>query len=69
MRNIWLTAMALLFLVSVAALVVGGGEYVSVWRGLALSSIYVGFCLTQRRLFTPASRRVVKSLRGRQLVD
>ncbi len=69
MRNISLIAMALLFLVSISELVIGSGAYVSVWRGLALSSIYVGFCFTQRRLFTPASRRVPKSLRDRQLVD
>lgn len=69
MRNIGLMAMALLFLVSVSALIVGTGDHVSVWRGLALSSMYIGFCLTQRRLFTPASRRSARSLRHRQLVD
>jgi hypothetical protein len=68
-RNIWLIAMALLFLVSVSELVVGTGGHISVWRGLALSSVYVGFCLTQRRLFSPASRRAVRSLRHRQLID
>jgi hypothetical protein len=61
--------MVLLFLVSVSQLVVGTGDHESIWRGLALSSMYVGFCLTQRRLFTPASRRVARSPRDRELVD
>jgi hypothetical protein len=45
---------ALLFVLSIAELMLRPGEDAALWRGLALSSLYLVMCLSQRRLFTPA---------------
>jgi O-antigen ligase len=59
-RQLCLIAAALLFLGSASVLLLGVGTNLSFWRGLALSSLYLSFCLTQRRLFVPASRQLVR---------
>ncbi|WP_114239556.1 hypothetical protein [Dyella sp. C9] len=65
LRSLGVVVAALVFLVAVARLLAGAGEDVGLWRGLALSSLYIGFCLTQRRLFTraPPAARVRTRLR------
>jgi hypothetical protein len=68
-RNICLMAAGMIFLLSVARLTLGVGGDVSVWRGLALSSLYLGFCLMQRRLFTPPSKASLGLQRRNQLID
>lgn len=68
-RNFCLVATGLLFLLSVAELVLRASGDVSIWRGLALSSLYLSFCLMQRRLFVPSSRAVAKPRRQGQLLD
>jgi hypothetical protein len=61
-RNICLIATGLLFLLSVSELIVGvNSDNVGIWRGLALSSLYLNVCLTQKRLFVPPSRQVIRS--------
>ncbi|PXV56070.1 hypothetical protein SAMN04487785_11064 [Dyella jiangningensis] len=45
---------ALLFALSIAELLLRSGEDAALWRGLALSSLYLLMCLSQRRLFAPA---------------
>lgn len=64
-RQFCLLVAALLFLCSASVLSLGAGANVSFWRGLALSSLYLGFCLTQRRLFAPSSRLLLR--RGRPI--
>lgn len=65
LRQLCLLAAALLFLCSASVLLLGVGANLSFWRGLALSSLYLGFCLTQRRLFAPSSRSLIR--RGRPI--
>lgn len=60
-RHVLLLTCALLFAASIYKLMIGAGAEAGVWRGAALTSLYLGFCITQRRLFTPA-RRYVDSL-------
>jgi hypothetical protein len=55
LRNLAFVVAGLVFAFAVSRLLSGAGEDVGVWRGLALSSLYLGFCLTQRRLFTRAA--------------
>ena len=53
LRGICMAAAALLFVISVAALMLRPGSDTALWRGLALSALYLALCLTQRRLFAP----------------
>jgi hypothetical protein len=48
---------ALLFVLSIVELILRPGNDPAVWRGLALSSLYLLICLSQRRLFAPARTR------------
>ena|SRR5580693_5548652 len=48
---------ALLFVLSLIALMLRPGDDSAIWRGLALSSLYVAICLSQRRLFVPTRAR------------
>jgi hypothetical protein len=48
---------ALLFVLSLIALMLRPGDDAAIWRGLALSSLYVAICLSQRRLFVPTRAR------------
>lgn len=48
---------ALLFALSIVELILRPGDDAAVWRGLALSSLYLLICLSQRRLFAPARTR------------
>lgn len=68
-RNVCLLAAGALFLLSVFKLLLGVGGDVGIWRGVALASLYVGFCLMQRRLFTPPSRAAARLGRHGQLLD
>ncbi|AIF47561.1 hypothetical protein [Dyella japonica] len=45
---------ALLFVLALAELMLRPGNDAAIWRGLALSSLYLVMCLSQRRLFAPA---------------
>jgi hypothetical protein len=53
-RTAGMTLSALLFALSIAELIWRPGMDAAMWRGLALSSLYLRMCLSQRRLFTPA---------------
>ncbi|WP_239951126.1 hypothetical protein [Dyella terrae] len=44
----------LLFALSIVELLLRPGQDAALWRGLALSSLYLVMCLSQRRLFAPA---------------
>jgi hypothetical protein len=68
-RNVCLIATGLIFLFSVSELVLGTGGKVSIWRGLALSSLYLSICLMERRLFVPTSKVVIRSKRRTQHVN
>jgi hypothetical protein len=48
-------AAALLFALSVYELTFHTSTNAGTWRGLALTSLYLVMCLTQRRLFAPRS--------------
>lgn len=48
---------AMLFVLSIAELILRPGADAAIWRGLALSSLYLVMCLSQRRLFAPARAR------------
>ncbi|KLD65194.1 hypothetical protein Y882_03720 [Dyella japonica DSM 16301] len=54
---------ALLFALSIVELILRPGDDAAVWRGLALSSLYLLICLSQRRLFAPARTRDNRRLR------
>lgn len=56
-RTVGIILAALLFALSVAALIWRPGDDAALWRGLALSSLYLTICLGQRRLFVPARAR------------
>jgi len=43
-----------LFVLSIAQLVMLPHEDAGMWRGIALSSLYLVACLSQRRLWSPA---------------
>jgi hypothetical protein len=62
-RKVCPIATGLLFLFSVYELVLGAGGKVSIWRGLALSSLYLSICLMQRRLFVPSSKVAIRPKR------
>jgi hypothetical protein len=68
-RNACLLAAAALFLLSVFKLLSGVGGDVGLWRGVALASLYVSFCLMQRRVFTPPSKAAPPLGRRGQLLD
>jgi hypothetical protein len=68
-RNICLLAAGAVFLLSVFELLSGVGGEVGIWRGLALASLYLGFCLMQRRLFTPPSRAATRLGQRGQWLD
>jgi hypothetical protein len=67
-RTVCLIAMGALFLFSVSELVRGAGGDVSVWRALALSSLYLSICLMQRRQFALSSRGAIRSSRLSEFV-
>ena len=69
MRRLCLIAMGVLFLFSVSELVLGAGGDVGIWRGLALSSLYLSICLMQRRKYVPSSRWAIRPRRYSQLID
>lgn len=52
-RGIGIAIATVLFAASVAELLTRHSGHDATWRGLALSSLYVALCLTQRRLFGP----------------
>lgn len=54
---------ALLFALSVAELLLHPGGNLAMWRGLALSSLYLVMCLSQRRLFAPTRSRGERRIR------
>ena len=56
-RTACMTLAAALFALSIVQLIMRPGDDSAVWRGLALSSLYLLVCLTQRRLFAPARSR------------
>jgi hypothetical protein len=56
-RTVGIILAALLFVLSVATLIWRPGDDAALWRGLALSSLYLTICLGQRRLFVPARAR------------
>lgn len=68
-RNVCLIATGLIFLFSVSELVLGTGGKVSIWRSLALSSLYLSICLMKRRLFVPSSKTAIRSKRRTQHVN
>jgi hypothetical protein len=68
-RKLCLIATGLLFLFSVSELVLGAGGDVGIWPGLALSSLYLGICLMQRRQYVPSSRWAIRPRRYSQLID
>ena len=68
-RNICLIATGLLFLFSVSELALVAGGNISIWRGLALSSLYLSICLMQRRLFVPSSKVAIRPKRHSQHVS
>ena len=68
-RNVCLIATGLLFLFSVSELVLGTGGKISIWRGLALSSLYLSICLMERRLFVQSSKVAIRSKRRSQHVN
>jgi hypothetical protein len=68
-RNVCLIATGLLFLFSVSELVLGTGCKISIWRGLALSSLYLSICLMERRLFVQSSKVAIRSKRRSQHVN
>jgi hypothetical protein len=68
-RRLCLIATGMLFLFSAFELVLGAGGDVGIWRGMALSSLYLSICLMQRRHYVPSSRWVIRPRRYSQLVD
>ncbi|QNK00666.1 hypothetical protein [Dyella telluris] len=53
----------LLFALSVVELLLRPDGDVAIWRGLALSSLYLVMCLSQRRLFAPTRSRGERRIR------
>ncbi|MDR3447785.1 hypothetical protein [Dyella sp.] len=53
-RAVGMILSALLFALSIVELLLRPGQDAALWRGLALSSLYLVMCLSQRRLFAPA---------------
>jgi len=68
-RKVCRIATGLLFLLSVSELVLGTAGKVSIWRGLALSSLYLCICMMQRRLFVPSSKVAIGPKRRSQHVS
>ena len=68
-RKICLIATGLIFVLSVSVLVLHAGGDVSVWRGLALGSLYLSICLMRRRRFVPSSRVAIIARRRSQLIN
>ncbi|WP_199099389.1 hypothetical protein [Dyella sp. ASV21] len=67
-RHVLLLVSALLFAAAIYKLMLGAGADAGIWRGVALSALYLGFCLTQRRLFTPSSRHYAEPLPRERLL-
>lgn len=53
-RALGITLSLLLLALSLGELLWQAGNDAPMWRGIALSSLYLGLCLSQRRLFAPA---------------
>ena len=62
-RTAGMVLSALLLALSIVELMLRPGDDAALWRGLALSSLYLLICLSQRRLFAPARRRHNQRLR------
>ena len=62
-RTTGMVLSGLLFVLAIAQLILRPGDDAAVWRGLALSSLYLLICLSQRRLFAPARTRHNRRLR------
>lgn len=56
-RTVGIILSALLFVLSLVELMLRPDSDAAIWRGLALSSLYLTMCLSQRRLFVPARAR------------
>jgi hypothetical protein len=56
-RTAGMVLSGLLFALSIVQLILRPEQDAAVWRGLALSSLYLLICLTQRRLFAPVRTR------------
>lgn len=56
-RTVGIILSALLFVLSLVELMLRPDSDAAIWRGLALSSLYLTICLSQRRLFVPARAR------------
>lgn len=56
-RIVGIALAALLFALSVVELMLHADGDAQIWRGLALSSLYLALYLSQRRMFVPARRR------------
>lgn len=54
---------ALLFVLSLAELILRPAADTAIWRGLALSSLYLVMCLSQRRLFAPVRTQGQRRIR------
>lgn len=59
MRSIGFIAAADLFLLALFELLHADGGDVSMWRGIALSALYVCVCLGRRRAVSPSSQSSV----------
>lgn len=62
-RTTGMVLSALLFALSLLQLILRPDGDAAVWRGLALASLYLLLCLSQRRLFAPARMRYNRRLR------
>jgi|GEM_PF-5638717 hypothetical protein len=61
MRSIGFIAAADLFLLALFELLHADGGDVTMWRGIALSALYLCVCLGRRRAVSPSSRSPVLS--------
>jgi len=62
-RTTGMIVSAMLFALSITELMLRAGTDAPMWRGMALTSLYLVLCLSQRRLFAPA--RTHSHWRGR----
>jgi len=56
-RSTGMILSALLFVLAIAELMIRPSTDAAMWCGMALSSLYLLMCLSQRRLFAPARTR------------
>lgn len=56
-RALGLVLSGLVLTLSITQLILRPGEDSGMWRGIALSSLYLALCLAQRRLFSGARTR------------